>query len=223
MLTSLLPLDGKRFIYATSAATLKVASYPRMTGTALMAAAPSAVDRASPNGLFAVYHQSMNMTTGLTDLYMVSTSSATPQAPVTVESTSTGYPGDDSFSADNAWFQYYANVDQYFIGDIKSVPTAGGASVMIGPRAYYVKNYSDVTSVMMMVNASLLTQGGQQFVGLANMAVSKRDGSNPLNILVPSVDPNTFVIFPISKNKIVYSIPQDRAHLGLWVRELPPG
>ena len=205
-------LDGARFAYTTDRNQLKVASWPRMIPTVVLAFSAGLLRAASPTGQHVMFSETRD---DLSNLFLIETTTQTARSPVVLSATRDAYKGDDAFSEDGAYVYWYANSAQNFIGTIMSMPAAGTSiPTTLTPQGYYVRNYADLTSVMLMTNASVVTN-----TVIADLAVRPRDASGPLQVLATGVDALDYVIFP-GRTRIVYEIPSGPS-AGTYVRSLP--
>jgi hypothetical protein len=210
-------LDGARFAYSTDRSELKVASWPRMVPTTL-GAGVLGIDAVSPNGAQLLYHQSLGPG-GARDLYVAATSTESgPPAAFALSTDATALPGDDAFSADGGWVYWYADADLMGIGDIHATSTLQGGDhgdVVLANRGWFVLDYADPNSVVMMANAH---PAGPAQRTVTDLAVRRRDGSGDLRVLASGCDASNFLVFP-SGTRAAYRVISGST--GLWVRDLP--
>jgi hypothetical protein len=225
LIADLRMLSGKRFIYRTTQRELKVGSWPRMTpGTILPATMGIAgIDGISPDGAEVAVHQNPR-TGGVADLFLLNTSTTSPQRPITLSSAATAVPGQDLFSADSGYVFWIRNADRNGVGEIMSRKVDGSMEANpLGTMGWRVYRYSDPMSALMFVNLTVAPLTMMTGRPVADIAVRRRDGSMPVNLLVSSFDARTFLLFPRTKSKIVYRIIDPPNPPGLYVRDLPPG
>jgi hypothetical protein len=215
-LESLAFLDGRRFAYTTSSGQLLIASWPTMLSTVALPAGAARIESASPTGEHLIFRQMSSMI-GLRDLYSISTSTAASQTPLTLVAETDGYPGDDAFSEDGVWAQWFEDGDANYIGNPANRRVDGtGSAKVLGPRGYNIRNTVDPNKVLLMINTRFSEQT-QRLV--SDMATADRSGSGEPTLLVPGVDPVSFAVFE-ELDRVFYRIPEG-PHAGLWVRTIP--
>jgi hypothetical protein len=222
--TSIAMLEGRRFAFVSHLRELKVASYPTMMTHALIPATVGAVYRGSPDGAHLMFRLAP-LRSGLADLYMVATSSASLPTVVqlSIGSSRGAFPAGDPFSADSQYAYWYDRVDSNSIGTAFSRKADGsGMSQSLATGSIVLRNIADPTSVMIFDNARLVLDPASQMmvVGVVDMTVQKRDGSSGRNVIVPDIDPGDWILFPTSRSKIAYHVDMG-SNLGIWVRDLP--
>lgn len=207
-------LDGPRMAYVTTSQDLMIVSWPTMIPTPHVVQGVSGIEEVSGDGAWLVFRQT-RVTSGLRDLYLVSTATAAVGVPRVLAAEPDAYPGDDAFSEDEAWVHWFARADADFIGDVVVAPTAGGPAVTVASRAWLVLNTALEDRVMVLMNARFATNGGRL---LADLGVAWRDGRQPARTLVQGLDTSAFELFP-EGDRAVFRI-SDGAFPGLWVRSL---
>lgn len=215
-LESLAFLDGRRFAYTTSSGQLLISSWPTMLSTVAVPAGAARIESASPTGEHLIFRQMSSMI-GLRDLYSINTSTAGPQTPLTLVAETDGYPGDDAFSEDGVWAQWFEDGDANYIGNPANRRADGtGSAKVLGPRGYNIRNTADPNKVLLMINTRFSEQT-QRLV--SDMATADRSGASEPTLLVPGVDPVSFAVFE-ELDRVFYRIPEG-PHAGLWVRTIP--
>lgn len=211
------PLSGKRFVYSTDTdpVHVRVGSFPYMRPAQLMADDIYQLWDVSPDGSKLLFSNDASADESSFSIELISTSTTPASAEIEINMATDAYPGDDRFSADGQYTYYFRDLSADFIGIALSAKTDGtGTPVNLAPATYYILNYSDPTSVLLMTNATV-----QNDYVKADLAVRKRDGSAALQTLVGGVNGDEFQLFP-ARDKIAFIV-EEGGNAGIWVRSVP--
>ena len=207
-------LDGPRIAYTTAAKDISVAAWPDLVPTVLLPLGADAIEAVSPDGAYLMFRQT-RATTGLRDLFLLGTKFGADTTPAVLQADPSAYPGDDAFSEDGTWAQWFADSDENYIGTISMRPTAGGRTIALAERGWVLLNHADPARVVVLANARFEGDARRLRVDLS---VRRRDGADEVRVLASGVDPAAFLLFP-ERDRAVFRIPEG-AHAGIWVREL---
>lgn len=204
-------LDGRRLAYTSASEDLMVAAWPQLVPTQLLPVGAVSIEAVSDDGGLVMFRQA-RAANGLRDLFMVRTATGTLASPVTLSADPAAYPGDDAFSADGAWVQWFGRADLNYIGDVTIAPTSGGAPRVLAERGWIMNNMHDPDRMAILANARFAGDGRRL---LADLTLAWRDGRAPNQVLVQGLDAAVYELFP-DGSRVVFRV-SDGAFPGLWV------
>jgi len=201
--------DGSKVIYVTSAGAVFVS--PSAGGSAptmLASGGFQGLVALSPDDKWALAYEQINAQSGMTDMYLVSTT--TPGTPVTLVSSTGATLYGDAFTADSSHALYYQNIVMD-VGDFMAAPTSGGMPAKLGSKVWL--NLA-ATGAKVLYNDNYAA-GAMGATGTADIELADTSQAGAPKLLVTQAD--AYFYLTAAKDTVVYSwsfVTDQRA--GIW-------
>jgi hypothetical protein len=207
--------DGNSVVYRTTAEALKRSPVPTVAVTTLVATNVTAFLDLSPDGAWVVYRNARNTSSGLTDLFLASSTTAGTPTTLNAATTTDINNFGNTFTTDNSRVIFGTDALTSGVAALKVKPVAGGSIATLSTAAWWA--LAGTGSKVVFDDAFVAAAGTTP--ARADLRIVDSATTTTSTLLQSKIDA-LFWLSP-AKDKVVYTYSFVAADQGLYVGALP--